>query len=38
MSDYDIGFRDALRWVIEHTNGDNYQLQVIDKLKQLKQK
>jgi len=34
MNEYDRGYYDALKWVYEHTYGDNYKLQVKDKMKE----
>lgn len=33
MDEYTQGYLDALKWVYEHTGGDNYKLQVDDKIK-----
>lgn len=32
MDEYDRGYHDALKWVYEHTGGDNYKLQIKDKI------
>lgn len=32
MDEYERGYYDALKWVYEHTYGDNYKLQVKDKM------
>ena len=32
MDEYDKGYYDALKWVYKHTYGDNYKLQVKDKM------
>lgn len=34
MDEYDRGFYDALKWVYEHTGGDNYKLSVKDKMQE----
>lgn len=34
MNEYDRGYYDALKWVYEHTGGDNYYLSVKDKMKE----
>ena len=34
MNEYDRGFYDALKWVYEHTGGDNYKLSVKDKMQE----
>ena len=30
--EYDRGYLDALKWVYEHTGGDNYKLSIKDKI------
>lgn len=35
MDEYDSGYYDALKWVYEHTSGDNYKLAVKDKMQKL---
>lgn len=35
MDEYNSGYYDALKWVYEHTYGDNYKLQVKDKMQKL---
>ena len=32
MNEYDRGYYDALKWVYENTGGDNYKLQIKDKI------
>ena len=32
MDEYDRGYYDALKWVYEHTSGDNYKVQLKDKI------
>lgn len=34
MDEYERGYYDALKWVYEHTYGDNYKLQVKDKMRE----
>ncbi len=34
MNEYDSGYYDALKWVYEHTVGDNYKLSVLDKMRE----
>ena len=34
MDEYDRGFYDALKWVYEHTGGDNYKLSVKNKMQE----
>lgn len=34
IDDYDMGYYEALKWVYEHTYGDNYKLQVKDKMQE----
>lgn len=38
MDEYDKGYYDALKWVYEHTYGDNYKLQVKDKMQEFVKK
>lgn len=35
MDEYDRGYYDALKWVYEHTGGDNYQLSVKAKMQEI---
>ena len=35
MDEYDRGYYDALKWVYEHTYGDNYKLSVKDKMQKI---
>ena len=35
MEEYDRGYYDALKWVYEHTGGDNYKLSVKAKMQDL---
>lgn len=32
MDEYDRGYYDALKWVYKNTGGDNYKLQIKDKI------
>ena len=34
MDEYDRGYYDALKWVYEHTYGDNYKLSVKAKMQE----
>ena len=34
MDEYDRGYYDALKWVYDHTGGDNYKLAVKDKMQE----
>lgn len=34
MEEYDRGYYDALKWVYEHTGGDNYKLSVKAKMEE----
>lgn len=34
MDEYDRGYYDALKWVYEHTGGDNYKLSVKAKMQE----
>ena len=32
MNEYDRGYYDSLKWVYENTSGNNYKLQIKDKI------
>ena len=34
IDEYERGYYDALKWVYEHTAGDNYKLSVKDKMQE----